>query len=149
MILDKLENCSKYFSLGKGFETGFRFLLEKDLLSLAEGRYDIDGEDIFLLISNYDTKDPEEKKPEAHRRYADIQYMVSGKEQIGYAHLEDQKITAEYDTRKDIIFYDEVSFYFKLPKGKFAIFLPDDIHMPGIIDGEIMQVKKAVVKVKL
>ncbi len=149
MILDKLENCSKYFSLGKRFETGFKYLLETDLTKITDGKYDIEGDDVFVLVSSYETKRPTEKLPEAHRKYADIQFIVSGNENIGYAHLENQNIKIEYNEEKDIIFYDEVSFYIKLPKGKFAVFLPDDIHMPGILDGEVMQVKKAVVKVRL
>lgn len=149
MILDKIENCGKYFSLGAGFEKGFQYLKETDMANLTEGRYDIEGDTVFVLISSYDTKKPEEKKPEAHRKYADIQYIIKGSEKIGYTHLEDQKITLEYNVENDIIFYDEVSFYFKLPVGKFTIFLPDDIHMPGLIDGEVKKVKKAVVKVRL
>ena len=149
MILDKIENCSKYFSLGKGFEEAFRYLLETDLKELADGRYEIVGDEVFVLLSSYETKSPAEKLPEAHRKYADIQFIVSGNENIGYAHLENQKIKIDYNEDKDIIFYDEVSFFFKLPKGKFAVFLPDDIHMPGIIDGEVDMIKKAVVKVRL
>lgn len=149
MILDKLENCSKYFSLGKGFENGFQYLLQTDFGSLADGRYDIEGDNLFVLLSSYETKSPSEKLPEAHRKYADIQYMISGNEIIGYAHLEARNIKIDYNDDKDIIFYDEADFYFKLPKGKFAVFLPDDIHMPGITDGEVKNVRKAVVKVRL
>ena len=149
MILDKIENSSKYFSLGKRFEMGFRYLLDTNLSELAEGRYDIKGDEVFVLLSSYETKTPAEKLPESHRKYADIQFIVSGNENIGYAHLENQKIKIDYNETKDIIFYDEVSFYFKLPQGKFAVFLPDDIHMPGIIDGEVGMIKKAVVKVRL
>lgn len=149
MILDKIENCNKYFTLGAGFQNGFKYLQETDMTNLADGRYDIEGDNVFVLISSYDTKKPEEKKPEAHRKYADIQYVIRGSEKIGYAHLEDQKITKDYDIEYDIVFYDEVSFYIKLDEGKFAVFLPDDIHMPGSVDGEVMQVKKAVVKVRL
>jgi YhcH/YjgK/YiaL family protein len=149
MILDKIENSSKYFPLEAGFEKGFKYLTETDMANLTDGRYDIDGDNVFVLISSYDTKNPAEKLPEAHRKYADIQYMISGCEKIGYANLEAQKITKEYNEEKDIIFYDEISFYIKMDEGKFALFLPDDIHMPGIVDGEVKKVKKAVVKVKL
>jgi YhcH/YjgK/YiaL family protein len=149
MILDKLKNCSKFFSMGTRFETGFKFILENDLSKFADGKYEIDGENIFALVSSYATKSAAEKLPEAHRKYADIQYMISGYENIGYAHLGSQKVTTDYNDEKDIIFYDEVSFYFRLPEGSFAVFLPDDIHMPGIIDGEAMEVRKVVVKVRL
>ena len=149
MILDKLKNCNKFFSLGPGFEKGFKFILENDLSQFADGKYEIDGEKVFALVSSYATKSASEKLPEAHRKYADIQCMISGNENIGYAHLGSQKVTTDYNDEKDIIFYDEVSFYFRLPAGSFAVFLPDDIHMPGIIDGVACNVKKVVVKVRL
>ena len=60
MILDKIENCSKYFSLGKRFEMGFRYLLETDLKELADGRYEIVVSDVFVLLSSYETKSPAE-----------------------------------------------------------------------------------------
>lgn len=149
MILDILKNCYTYFSPGQGFEAGFKFILENDLSKFADGKYEIDGENVFALVSSYVTKSAAEKLPEAHRKYADIQCMISGYENIGYAHLESQKITTDYNEEKDIIFYDEVSFYFRLPEGSFAVFLPDDIHMPGIIDGEAREVRKVVIKVRL
>ncbi|MBN8585344.1 MAG: YhcH/YjgK/YiaL family protein [Ignavibacteria bacterium] len=149
MVLDKLENAARYFSLGKGFAKGFKYLIENDLTSHEDGRYDVDGDNVFVLLSSYKTKSPTEKMPEAHRKYADIQYLIYGKENIGYAHLNGQKIIKPYSEEKDIIFYDEVSFYFTLAAGSFAVFFPGDLHMPGIISGEPEEVKKVVVKVKL
>ena len=85
---------------------GFRFLLETDLNELAEGRYDIKGDEVFVQLSSYETKTPADKLPESHRKYADIQFIISGNENIGYAHLENQKIKIDYNETKDIIFYD-------------------------------------------
>ena len=149
MILDKLKNYNKYFAGDSPFVKGFKFILNIDPANLADGKHEIDGENVFALVSSYTTKDASEKQPEAHRKYADIQYVIIGTESIGYAHLEGQKVTKEYDEENDIIFYDEVSFYFRLPTGSFAVFLPDDIHMPGIVDGEACNVKKVVVKVRI
>ncbi len=149
MILDKFKNFSKYFPKNSPFNKGFRFITENDIGKLPDGKYEIDGEEVFALINTFSTKNADEKQPEAHIKYADIQYIVYGKENIGYAHLNGQKITKAYNEEKDIIFYDEVSFYFVLAAGSFAVFLPGDLHMPGIVCGEPEEVKKVVVKVKL
>lgn len=149
MILDKIKNFSEYFQNDSPFIKGYKFITEQEPGNLPDGKYEIDGENIFALVNTYTTKNASEKMPEAHRKYADIQYIVYGKENIGYAHLNGQKITKPYSEEKDIIFYDEVSFYFTLAAGSFAVFFPGDLHMPGIICGEPEEVKKVVVKVKL
>jgi hypothetical protein len=48
------------------------------------GRIEIDGNAIFALIQEYQTVPSEEKKPEAHRKYIDVQYVFQGSEIIGY-----------------------------------------------------------------
>lgn len=149
MIIDKLENRNLYFHLGERFEKGFKFLVNNDLISLLEGKHEIDGDNVFALVSNYVTKSPEEKDPESHRIYADIQYIVKGCEKIGYAVYDSQKVFKEYNEEKDIMFYNDFSFYLNLFTGMFTVFFPDDIHMPGITMDEPVEVKKIVIKVRL
>ena len=149
MILDKIENRSKYFSLANRFETGLKFLKENDLNDLSEGKHEIQGEDVYIIISSYITKSPAESYPEAHKVYADIQYMVNGSEKIGYEYYSGQNIFKEYDTEKDFMLYERAEGSVILREGIFGIFFPDDIHQPGLIIGEPMEVRKAVVKVRL
>ncbi len=149
MILDKIENSSKYFSLGKRFEMGLKFLKENDLNELPEGKHEIHGADVYIIISSYITKSPAEGQPEAHKVYVDIQYMIKGSEKIGYEYFNGQSIFKEYDPEKDFMLYDSALGSLILNEGMFAVFFPDDIHQPGLMIGEPMNVKKAVVKVKL
>ena len=149
MILDKLENAAKYFSLSNGIKQALNFLQKTDLINAAEGRHEIDGDNVYALINNYNTKDPAEAHPEAHRKYIDVQYVVSGSELIGYSVFNGQRIFKEYDAEKDFMLYDDISFFMKLNPGMFAIFYPDDLHMPGIMIDEPKPVKKVVIKVKL
>ncbi len=149
MIIDKLENSSLYFPLGERFEKGFKFLIDDDLSSLPEGKHEIDGDNVFALVSNYVTRSQEEKQPESHKIYADIQYMVTGAENIGYAAYKSQEVYKEYDEDKDFMLYNDISFLLKLEKGMFTVFFPDDIHMPGITMDEPVEVKKIVIKVRL
>lgn len=149
MILDKLENCSKYFSLGKRFETGMNFLKENNLNELTEGRHEILGEDVYIIISSYSTQSPAKGHPEAHKVYADIQYMINGSEKIGFEYFKGHNVFKEYDIEKDFMLYDSALGSLILHEGMFVLFFPDDIHQPGLMIGEPMNVKKAVVKVKL
>jgi YhcH/YjgK/YiaL family protein len=149
MILDRLENSGTYNFAGDRFGKGFNFLKETDLDKIDDGRYEIDGNDVYAIVSNYMTKDSAKGHPEAHRKYADIQYIVSGSENIGYSVYSGQSVFKEYDTEKDFLLYDDVSFYIQLKAGMFAVFYPDDLHMPGIKIGEPGSVKKIVVKVRI
>ena len=100
MIFDTLENQSIYASLGVNLPVAFQFLMENDLATLQAGRIDLDGERLFALVQEYQTKNPGEGKWEPHRKYIDVQYMVSGSEFMGFANLQSLTLGA-YNAEKD------------------------------------------------
>ena len=148
MILDKLENSNKYNFQNNRFVKAFKFLTDTDLLDIDEGRYEIDGDDVYAIVSNYLTKESAGNHPEVHRKYADIQYIVKGEENIGYSIYTSQAVYKEYNTEKDCLLYDDVSCFFLLKQGILRYY-PDDLHMPGIMNIEPRQVKKVVIKVRI
>jgi len=149
MILDKLENLSLHTYISVNLKKGFKFLTNNDLSNMKVGRYDIEGDDVFALVSEYSSKEPQDCLLEAHHIYTDIQYIVSGRESIGYAILKNQAILTTYNPDKDIIFYSGETTPLILIAGMFAIFFPQDLHRPCMqIDGPEI-VKKVVIKVKL
>ena len=103
----------------------------------------------FALVSEYNSKKPEDCRLEAHQIYADIQYIVSGKEAIGFVTLKNQEVAVAYNPEKDIIFFSGETTPLILEAGMFAVFFPQDVHRPCMqIDGPEI-VKKVVVKVKV
>lgn len=149
MILDKLENADLYASISENLKLGFDFLKNTDLTGLEPGKYEIAEKHVFALVSEYQSKAHQDCRPEAHRIYADIQYIVSGREIIGFATLNNQMVTDEYHTEKDITFFSGETTPLILEAGMFAVFFPQDIHRPCMqLDGP-GQVKKVVVKVRL
>lgn len=149
MILDKLENANFYTCISENLKKGFEFLKNTDLQAIEIGRYEIEGRDIFALVSEYDSKKPEDCRLEAHQAYADIQYIVSGKEAIGFVTLKNQEVTLAYNPEKDIVFFSGETTPLILEAGMFAVFFPQDVHRPCMqIDGP-EKVKKVVVKVRL
>lgn len=149
MILDKLENSDFYSCINNNFRNGFEFLKNTDLNMLEPGRYEIDGENVFALVSEYETKNPDDCRLEAHHTYADIQYMVSGREAIGYTPLNQQIVTSAYTPEKDIVFFAGETNPLILEAEMFAVFFPQDIHRPCMQIAGPEKVKKVVVKVKL
>jgi YhcH/YjgK/YiaL family protein len=118
------------------------------LKNLPAGRYPIDGENIFALISEYKTKPESEGKLEAHRKYIDVQYVIDGEELMGYAPLNGQEILDPYKEENDIVFFTGDKSFTKVSAGMFAVFFPEDVHMPGIASGKSSSVKKLVIKVR-
>lgn len=149
MIIDKIENAHLYKGLGNRIEKAFEYINNTDLKKIMPGKYEIDGENIFALINEYKTKPESEGKLEAHRKYIDVQYVISGKELIGYTPLGNQIILEPYREENDVEFFKGEKSFTKVSEGMFAIFFPEDVHMPGIITGKISFVKKLVIKVRV
>lgn len=148
MIIDKIENATIYKKLGERIKKSFDYIKQTDLKNLAAGKYEIDGENIFALVSEYKTKPEVEGKLEAHRKYIDVQYVISGEELMGYAPLGTQQILEPYKEENDIVFFTGDKSFTKVSEGMFAIFFPEDVHMPGIMTKESSPVKKLVIKVR-
>lgn len=149
--INRKELAISYFKHKDRWDKTFAFLKETDLTKLEVKRHDIDGDNAYALISEYLTKNEEDARYEAHLNYIDIQYVISGKELIGIAPVSMKKEVLEpYDALKDIMFLTvNQGNNLKADPGRFFIFFPDDLHRPGLKDGENSQVRKVVVKVKI
>lgn len=148
MIADHIKNKDLYSDLSPDIKKALDYLAETDFSETEAGRYEIDGDKIFALVSEYKTKDLSQGKPESHRDYIDVQFVFSGEEFIGYAPLSDQKIVEAYNEKNDITFYDCEQSLCLIQEKMFAVFFPTDIHMPGIRVTNPVPVKKIVVKVR-
>lgn len=148
MILGSLKNTEIIEKLHPLFQKAFDYLrtVDLDLIPVDGSKIELDGNRLFLSVSEYQGKPHEEAKAEAHRHYIDIQVPIQGLEIIGWnSLLECSEIETPYNLEKDLIFYcDAVSSYIQVSPGEFAIFFPEDVHAPGIGLGYI---KKVVVKV--
>lgn len=140
-----------YGGLGRRIAAGLALLNKDSVCDAAPGKYKVQGDDIFYIVDEYETKPFNQGLLEIHRKYMDIQYIVSGTECIGYAPLEGLKEEAAYNDEKDIAFYQYAPGMSKLvlKQGMFAIFWPNEPHMPcRSINGPV-KVKKIVVKIKM
>lgn len=132
------------------WDRAFSFLRETDLAGIEKGRYEIEGSDLFAIIDEYVTKNESDARLEAHRKYADIQYIISGEEMMGIISLDKTTVTVPYNEEKDIVFLDSNAekLLHATPESYF-IFLPDDAHRPGIKVTDQSPAKKVVVKVRI
>lgn len=151
MKTDSILNAKEYYNLGERFQRGFEFLLNNDLSMFENGKYEIDGENIFVSVQDYNTKLLSEGKFEAHKKYADIQFIIKGQERLGCTDVKYLTPLADYDKASDITFFEPLGDYDFIcaKENDFVIFMPEDAHMPCIAINEPKYVKKAVVKVLL
>lgn len=149
--VNKKEFAIAYFNNKERWDKAFEYLKNTDLNALEVKRHDIDGDNLFALVSEYITKNEEDAKFEAHKKYVDIQYVISGSEQMSVAPVTKKgEVLTPYDETKDLEFMTvtESSQFIATPD-KFFLFFPSDLHRPGVKAGENAQVKKVVIKVKL
>ena len=146
MILDTLENYQLYSTINERIAKGFAFLRNTDLDAIPSGKHDIEGDAIFALVQEYQTKPLNECKLESHKKYIDIQYVIRGEEFMGVTTKNNQKIL-EQDEDKDYTFYEGTTSLVRVSKGMFTIFFPDDLHQPCVQTESAAEVKKVVIKV--
>jgi YhcH/YjgK/YiaL family protein len=146
MIIDHIDNSYLYHVLNPRIRRAFDYIHQVDLSSAGVGRYEIDGENLYAIVQQYNTKPKEAGVWEAHRRYIDLHYVIQGAEKIGYADL--SRLTqGEYDESKDFLpLYGEGEFL-SLENGDFVLLMPQDAHMPGIAIDALLPVKKMVIKI--
>lgn len=148
--INKKAFAVSYFKNKERWDKAFSFLKSNDLPGLELKRYDIDADNVYATLSEYLTKNEADARYEAHRKYIDIQYVVSGTELIGIAPMAQKTgILEPYDSTKDIEFVtvSEGQNLFAMPD-RFFILFPEDAHRPGLKNGENSPVRKVVVKIK-
>lgn len=150
MILTTLADSAAYEVLGTRIAGGLRWLLEMDP-AIADGRHAIEGDEVFALVSSYQTGPSTEKRFESHRVYVDLQYVAAGHERILHAPVDALAVETPYDPVTDVVLYAEPPFASSLlmRPGDLAVFHPGDGHKPGCMAGGRHEVRKVVVKVAL
>jgi YhcH/YjgK/YiaL family protein len=149
MIYDSIKNISLYESLGERIKKGLKYLSETNFNNIESGTYDVEGTDIYSIVSEYNTKPFSSAKWEAHKSYIDIQYMVSGKEKMGFSHHTNMAVIQEYNRVKDVMLLKGEGNYLIVDEKHFVIFFPTDVHMPSVAVNIPKPVKKVVVKVRV
>jgi len=151
MILDQLSQWQQYTTLGSRFAQAFRHL-ETLKLDAPLGRFELAGNDLFVLVQTYATKPVAQCRFEAHRQYADIQFILAGQECILWTPLAAlTTVTKPYNAEKDIAFFANpvASTPLHLGPGQFAVFWPTDGHAPMGESNGPSDVLKAVAKVRV
>jgi len=139
----------QYYKNKAEWDKAFSFIRDSDLVHLKPGKHVIDGDDVYATITEGPEKTFEQSAWESHRKYIDLQYVITGKEKIGVAPVANAIVTQAYDDKADIAHYiSDGKFYIGDPSA-FFLFFPADAHRPNIhVDGYDV-VRKLVIKIRV
>lgn len=149
MILDSLSQWQRYSTLSPRFAPAFAFL-QQVTDTTKVGRHEIAGDGVYALVQKHSTKPVAERQYESHRKYIDIQYIQRGREVMYWAPLARlNNVTMPFDAAQDAALYGLIPDGVPLAvrSGQFAIFFPDDGHIPSCAWDEPAEILKVVVKV--
>jgi len=150
VVVSDLDHIDHQIASPPGFRKAVAFLRSPGLHQLPDGRVEIDGNRVFALIQRYETVVTDAPKFEYHRKYIDVQFIVSGEEVIGWAPVARMSVTDAYDADKDVCFGTVAKGTWTplyLRAGLLAVLWPEDGHAPKLAGGASSSVMKIVVKV--
>ncbi len=149
MILDELSNLALYKTALGDLVQVQAFLSSPDTPSLPTGRVDLKN-GVYALVQEFTTDAPEaERKWEAHRRFIDVQCVLSGDEAMGWAPVAELVEPTPYNPDKDVVLAltANKSCEVFVRAGQFAVFFPEDAHRPCRSVRSPVEVRKIVFKV--
>ena len=153
MIFGNVRDLESSFAwLPKPLKTAVEHLKQTDFDALPAGNYDLQGKDIYVQVIDMTTKPFAETRPEVHRQYIDVQFLVHGREKIGVASETGNNVVAEdLLAERDLLFYTgmENESTLTMTPGSFAVFLPTDVHRPACAFDQPEAIRKVVIKVRV
>ncbi len=149
MIIDSIKNASKYYDVHPSFKEAFE-AMAKIVSDTPDERITVDGDNIFINLSTYTNKNVDDCLFESHKKYIDIQYVVTGAELIDVCQTNTLKATDDRLDTDDIAFYENTDIFSTayLAEGIFVVLFPGEAHRPCVApDGKGIKTKKAVAKI--
>ena len=152
MIITDLKNFEHQIVMTPFMRKALDYLRQPNIAALPDGTIEIDGRRLFAIVQRYETLSTGAPKFEFHRKYIDVQYLVTGEEILGWAPADRMKITDPYNAEKDICFGvvdSGTMLSIHLKTGQLAVLYPEDGHAPRLAAGVPSPVMKIVVKVSV
>lgn len=146
--INKEEFQKQYEANKKFWDEAFAFLKNTDFDTISAGRYNIDDDNVYAMVTENPTKDLDSAKWESHRNYIDLHMVINGEEKIGVAPIGNLTVTMPYDASKDLINYTGKGTFYLAQPNTFFLFFPSDAHMPNITTGGNKADKKIIIKIR-
>jgi biofilm protein TabA len=150
MIYDTLDNIDQYCCDGEPLRRALDFAITFDP-SQPDGRYEIDGDNIFANVMSYTTFPAEQLKFESHKNHIDVQILLESEELMDISHDKDLEVDTPYSEQSDATLFKAPRRFSTvvLNPGCFAAVFPSDLHRPSRFVDAPKMVRKVVVKVRV
>lgn len=146
--IDKVQFAKQYHLNQAAWDKAFAYLKNTDLKTLSNGRHVIDGDNVYAIVTEAPTKDYDKTAFESHRKYIDLQYVITGEENMAKTSVASVTVNKPYDETADIAYFTGEGKIYTVPAGTFMLFFPGEAHRPNITPGGNKVVKKIVIKIK-
>lgn len=146
MIVCPWKDLSRYESVIPGLAEAVKAV--EALENFEPATYPLSGSN-KILVQKVTTKEWANAELEAHREFLDIQYILKGKEMVGWAPVDTLTPTGEFNTAKDKGMYAGKNAAMEIAEGYCYVVYPEDAHAPSVHIGEGGEVSKIVIKLKL
>ena len=148
--VDAVAFATQYHANRATWDKVFDWLKTQPLATIAPGKYAIDGDNAFAIVTQGPTKALADTKWESHKQYIDLHYVISGEEKLGEAPLATATVTHPFDGKNDNANYEtEAGQYFAAKPGTFFLFFPANVHRAGIAADGVPTDKKLVIKIRM
>ncbi|MEG1394163.1 MAG: YhcH/YjgK/YiaL family protein [Clostridia bacterium] len=145
MIFDNIKNINNYLANDKICEA---LKLAQTLNENSPLGKVVINDNLYYTVMQIDGNSASGASAETHDKWADIQMVLSGKEQIGIAKVEDLTVATPYNSERDIALWKGEFTFLQLQKGDFVVLFPQEAHAPSLnVDSK--PIKKAVLKVRM
>ena len=148
MIIDHIRNREKYYFLGNKYKLALDFFASEAEKTLEKGEVQLLDDEVVIKKCITETKYEKDSRFEAHKKYADVHFVVYGVERIGYADVNLLEIT-DYNEKSDGVHLNGSGELITQRPGYFMITLPDDAHMPYVCVDTPAPLGKMIAKIKL
>lgn len=146
--VNKIVFAQQYHKNKAAWDKAFAFLRDSDLTKIKPGKYPIDGDNVYAIVTEAPSKEFDQSAWESHRKYIDLHYIIKGQETIGMAAISKATVTKPYNETTDAANYNAEGQYFLATPATFYLFFPQDAHRPNIKAAGYDVVKKVVVKIR-
>ncbi|WED24036.1 YhcH/YjgK/YiaL family protein [Vibrio sp. JC009] len=149
MLIGNISHLNRFSFVDKRIQKYVELAQKLSQSGEEDGKYPVDGEDVFVILASEVTQPVAERRSEIHHDYIDIQLVLKGNEVFGVSsHTAKEYLNVEFE--KDLCFLPciEKESFVTLSEGDFIVFYPGEAHRPlCAYDNKPESIRKAVVKI--
>ena len=149
MVFGNIRDLKDYGYLEAEVLKCFEYGKNHDLLCYEKRSHEIDGDNLFVNIVEYETTAPENRFWESHRKYLDLHLMLKGPEQIDVNFIDNMEQKEFVDEDDFLPLEGEPNSHVVLTEGDFLLCYPKDAHRTAVQVNTPAAIKKAIFKIKI